>query len=76
MPIFKPIGQVQVWERISAATYRTLDLRLSRQDIEALDSETTNFSIQLARMDGSFSASVQVRNYTVLRGPVGGPEGL
>jgi hypothetical protein len=33
-----------------SSNYRTLDLRLSRQDIEALDSETTNFSIQLARM--------------------------
>jgi hypothetical protein len=59
-----------------SSDYRTLDMRLSRQDIEAPASEATNFSVQLTRADGGFSDPVQVQDYTELRGPVGGPGGL
>jgi hypothetical protein len=58
--------------------YQTLDVRISRQfNIlnGAIDS-LTDFSIQLALADGTYSAPVLLSGYTNLTGPVGGPNGL
>ncbi|WP_394847085.1 hypothetical protein LZC95_06405 [Pendulispora brunnea] len=58
------------------SSYKTLDLRISRQYNETLNvAEQTSLSVQLALADGSVSNSVSLNSYTVLRGPVGGKRG-
>ena len=60
------------------STYQTLDLRVSRQfnTLNGVIDSLTDFSIQLALADGTYSASVLLSGYTSLTGPVGGPNGL
>ena len=58
------------------SSYKTLDLRVSRQDNAQLNAATqTSFSVHLALADGSVSSPASIKNYTVLRGPVGGKIG-
>lgn len=52
--------------------YKTLDLRLSRQDDSANVTDSTSFSVRLAMADGSLSNPVSISLYTDLTGPVGG----
>ena len=57
------------------STYKTLDLRVSRlfSDLNGAIDSVTDFSIQLAQADGTFSSPVHLASYTNLTGPVGGP---
>jgi hypothetical protein len=59
------------------STYQTLDMRVSRQfnTLNGAIDSLTDFSIQLALADGTYSASVLLSGYTNLTGPVGGPNG-
>ncbi len=70
----------------SITKFRTLDLRVSRQCVPAQDpsctgtsplnpSGPTSFSVLLALADGTFSNPVALKQYTDLRGPVGGTRG-
>ncbi|WP_394823016.1 hypothetical protein [Pendulispora albinea] len=52
--------------------YKTLDLRVSRQQSTLNPVDPTDFSIRLVAADGAFSEPVALRTYTDLRGPVGG----
>jgi hypothetical protein len=62
----------------NVSMYQTLDLRVSRQfnTLNGAIDSLTDFSIQLALADGTYSASVLLSGYTNLTGPVGGPNGL
>ena len=55
--------------------YLTLDLRLSRQSSALNPAGPTHFSIALVHADGSLTGAVSLRDYTDLRGPVGGLQG-
>lgn len=65
-----PVGQ-----GVDISSFRTLDLRVSRQSSALNPAGPTNFSIQLVLANG-LSQAVQLSSYTDLRGPVGGPGGL
>jgi hypothetical protein len=63
----------------SAAAFKTLDFRVSRQCGDALCTKTdaqwrfsTNFSVRLVGADGSVSNEIPIGNYVTLTGPVGG----
>lgn len=55
-----------------ASSFKTLDIRVSRQQSNLNPVDPTNFSIQLVAADGALSEPVALRTYTDLRGPVGG----
>ncbi|WP_394836755.1 hypothetical protein [Pendulispora rubella] len=58
------------------SSYKTLDIRLSRQNSSLNPAEDTDLSIQLALADGSLSSAVSLKNYASVRGPVGGVNNL
>lgn len=56
--------------------FKTLDLRLSRQNSPLNPVTPTNFAVALSLDDGTLSQAVNISSYTDVRGPVGGPGGL
>ncbi len=56
--------------------FKTLDLRLSRQNSGLNPMTPTNFAVALSLDDDTLSPAVNISTYTDLRGPVGGPGGL